>query len=127
MKSLDYYLNLPYEIKLRKLAVDEGGGWLASIPDLPGCMSDGETPEEALANVEDEKKSWIETCLELGHPVPEPITNEYSGQLRIRIPKSLHRNLSERAKEENVSLNQFIVYQLSQGVTLNKKPLPGTV
>ncbi|MDD4170208.1 MAG: toxin-antitoxin system HicB family antitoxin, partial [Desulfotomaculaceae bacterium] len=50
-----------------------------------------------------------------------PSIPDYSGQLRIRIPKSLHRSLSERAKEENVSLNQFIVYQLSQGVSLNKK------
>ena len=88
MKNLEYYLNLPYEIKLRKLAEDEGGGWLATIPDLPGCMSDGKNPEEALVNIEDAKKCWVETCLEIGHPVPEPITNEYSGQLRIRIPKS---------------------------------------
>ncbi|NLI11918.1 type II toxin-antitoxin system HicB family antitoxin [Pelotomaculum propionicicum] len=118
MKDIEYYLNLPYEIKLRRLAEDEGGGWLATIPDLPGCMSDGETPEEALVNVEDAKKCWVETCLEIGHSIPEPITNEYSGQLRIRIPKSLHRSLTERAKEENISLNQLIVYKLSQGGNL---------
>lgn len=116
MKSLDYYLNLNYEIKLRNLPEDEGGGWLAEIPQLPGCISDGSTPEEALVNLEDAKKCWIETCLELGRPVPEPVPENYSGQLRIRIPKSLHRILAEKAKEENVSLNQYISYQLARSV-----------
>ncbi|MCL6447840.1 MAG: type II toxin-antitoxin system HicB family antitoxin [Armatimonadetes bacterium] len=114
MKDLNYYLDLNYEIKLRKLTEEEGGGWLAEIPLLPGCISDGETPEEALANIEDAKKCWIETCLELGRSVPEPITGDFSGQLRIRIPKSLHRTLAERAKEEKVSLNQYISYQLAR-------------
>ncbi|AEG15582.1 type II toxin-antitoxin system HicB family antitoxin [Desulfofundulus sp. TPOSR] len=116
MKSLEYYLNLNYEIKLRNLPEDEGGGWLAEIPQLPGCISDGSTPEEALVNLEDAKKCWIETCLELGRPVPEPVPENYSGQLRIRIPKSLHRILAEKAKEENVSLNQYISYQLARSV-----------
>ena len=116
MKNLEYYLNIDYEIKLRKLSEDDGGGWMAEIPNLPGCMTDGETPEEAIDNLDDAKKSWIETCLELGRPVPEPVTDEFSGQLRIRIPKTLHRTLAERAKEEKVSLNQYINYQLSRGV-----------
>lgn len=116
MKSLEDYLIIDYEIKLRKLSEEEGGGWLAEIPTLPGCMSEGETPEEAITNLDDAKKSWIETCLELGRPVPEPVTDEFSGQLRIRIPKTLHRTLAERAKEEKVSLNQYINYQLSRGV-----------
>jgi predicted RNase H-like HicB family nuclease len=116
MKNLGYYLALNYDIRLRKLTDEEGGGWLAEIPLLPGCISDGETPEEAIANVDDAKKCWIETCLELDRPVPEPITDEFSGQLRIRIPKSLHRILAERAKDEKVSLNQYINYQLARGV-----------
>lgn len=116
MKKLEYYLKLNYDIKLRKISEDEGGGWLAEIPHLPGCMSDGETPKEAIDNLDDAKKCWIETCLELDHQVPEPVTDEYSGQLRIRIPKTLHRILAERAKEEKVSLNQYINYLLSRGV-----------
>lgn len=84
----------------------EGGGWLAEIPNLPGCMSNG---EEVVGNLEDAKKSWIETCLELGRPVPEPVTDEFSGQLRIRISKSLHRILAERDREEKVSLNILII------------------
>ncbi|MDD4768083.1 MAG: toxin-antitoxin system HicB family antitoxin [Desulfotomaculaceae bacterium] len=116
MKDLNYYLNLNYEIKIRKLTSEEGGGWFVEIPLLPGCISDGETPEEAIFNINDAKKCWVETCLELGRPVPEPLTGDFSGQLRIRMPKSLHRILSEKAREENISLNQYINYQLARGV-----------
>lgn len=72
MKDLNYYLNLNYEIKLRKLLEEEGGGWLAEIPLLPGCMSDGNTVEEAIVNLNNAKKSWIETSMELGRKIPEP-------------------------------------------------------
>lgn len=66
--------------------------------------------------IQDAKKCWIETCMELGRPVPEPAPEEYSGKLNIRIPKSLHRILAEKAKEEKVSLNQYISYQLARAV-----------
>jgi predicted RNase H-like HicB family nuclease len=115
-KDLDYYVSLDYEIKLRKLTEEEGSGWLAEIPTLPGCMADGETVDEALENLKDAKMSWIETALELGRIIPEPSTEDFSGQLRVRMPKTLHRTLSEMAKEENVSLNQLIIYHLSKGV-----------
>jgi len=116
MKDLNYYLNLNYEIKLRKLDDDEGGGWLAEILLLPGCKSDGETPEEAITNLYDAKKCWIEASLEMGRSITEPVIDGFSGQLRVRMPKSLHRALSEKAREENVSLNHFIIYQLARGV-----------
>jgi antitoxin HicB len=61
-----------YPITIRPLTDAEGGGFLALAPDLPGCMSDGETPAEALANVYDAIACWIEGATELGHPVPEP-------------------------------------------------------
>lgn len=116
MKDLNYYLNLNYEIKIRKLTDEEGGGWFAEIPLLPGCISDGATPEDAIINLNDAKKCWIETYLELGRSVPEPEADDFSGQLRLRMPKSLHRALSEKAREENISLNQYINYQLARGI-----------
>ena len=61
-----------YPITIRPLTEAEGGGFLALAPDLPGCMSDGETPAEALANVYDAIECWIEGAEELNHPVPEP-------------------------------------------------------
>ncbi len=115
-KDLEYYLNQEYEIKLKKLSQEEGGGWFAEIPLLPGCMSDGESLEEAVENLGSAKREWIEASLELGRVIPEPTTDEFSGQLRVRMPKSLHRTLSQMAKDENVSLNQLIIHQLSKGI-----------
>ena len=62
-----------YRIALRPLAAMEGGGWLAEVPELPGCMSDGDTPTQALDNVMDAIACWIEAAEEDGRPVPAPI------------------------------------------------------
>ncbi|MDB5684902.1 MAG: hypothetical protein JWM75_2600 [Sphingomonas bacterium] len=61
-----------YEIDIRSLPAALGGGYLASVPELPGCMSDGETPEEALANGYDAAAAWLETARKLGRPIPAP-------------------------------------------------------
>ena len=64
--------NLDYPVFIEPLAAEEGGGFIATAPDLPGCMSDGETPEEALANVRDAIAAWIDEARALGRPVPQP-------------------------------------------------------
>ena len=61
-----------FEVTVRPLSADDGGGFIAVAPELPGCMSDGETPEEALANGYDAIACWIEGALEMGRVVPEP-------------------------------------------------------
>lgn len=63
---------LDYPVIVQPLTPEDGGGFLALVPDLPGCMSDGETPEEALANVRDAILTWIEAAGDMGHPVPPP-------------------------------------------------------
>lgn len=63
---------LDYPVIVQPLAPEDGGGFLALVPDLPGCMSDGETPEEALLNVRDAIVTWIEAAGDMGHPVPRP-------------------------------------------------------
>jgi predicted RNase H-like HicB family nuclease len=63
---------LKYPVLIEPLSEDDGGGFFATVPDLPGCMSDGETPEEALVNVQDAIVTWIEGATELGRPIPEP-------------------------------------------------------
>jgi antitoxin HicB len=63
---------LEYPVIIEPLSDEDGGGFAAIVPDLPGCMSDGDTPEEALANVRDAIASWIEAASDLGRPVPTP-------------------------------------------------------
>jgi predicted RNase H-like HicB family nuclease len=61
-----------FRIVLTPLADADGGGWFAEIPDLPGCCSDGETPEEAAKNIQDAQKLWMKIQGERGKTVPEP-------------------------------------------------------
>jgi len=63
---------LEYPILVEPLPTEEGGGFLATAPDLPGCMSDGATPEEAVSNIQDAIAAWIEAAHDLGHIVPRP-------------------------------------------------------
>jgi predicted RNase H-like HicB family nuclease len=63
---------LDYPVVIEPLPAEDGGGFVATVPDLPGCMSDGETPEEALANVRDAVAAWIEEAQALGRVVPKP-------------------------------------------------------
>ena len=65
-------MKLEYAVRIDRLADGDGGGYLATVPDLPGCMSDGETPEEALKNVQDAILSWIESAKEWKQDVPKP-------------------------------------------------------
>jgi antitoxin HicB len=64
--------NLDYPVLIEPLPAEDGGGFVATVPDLPGCMSDGDTPEEGLANVRDAVAAWIEEARALGRSVPKP-------------------------------------------------------
>lgn len=63
---------LAHAVVVQPLSRDDGGGYAATVPDLPGWMSDGETPEEALVNVADAIRTWIEAAQDVGHAVPPP-------------------------------------------------------
>lgn len=67
-------MNAPgaYKIVIEPLSEADGGGFLATVPELPGCMSDGETRAEALTNVEDAIATWIHAARKMGRPIPEP-------------------------------------------------------
>lgn len=115
-KNLDYYLGLPYKYTIYPAPE---GGYVIEIPDLPGCISQGETIEEAANMIEDAKRGWLEVALDQGAEIPEPTamaSADYSGKFNVRVPKSLHKALVENAKAENVSLNQLIVYHLSKSI-----------
>ncbi len=109
-------MNRPdYPFFIRPLLQQEGGGYLIEFPDLPGCLSDGETPEQAIANGRDALQSYLLTAKEFGDPIPEP-GRLASGQWRQRVPRSLHARLAERARREVVSLNTFVTALLAEGL-----------
>ena len=117
MKTIDYYMNLPYKMEI--VPDVEEGGYVALFSDLPGCITVGDTIEEAIENIIDAKKAWLGAALEAGPTIPAPDdVKEYSGQFKLRIPKSLHRQLAERSRKEGVSMNQYCVYLLSRNNAL---------
>ncbi|MDD3058441.1 MAG: type II toxin-antitoxin system HicB family antitoxin [Eubacteriales bacterium] len=117
MKTIDYYLELPY--KMEMVEDKDEGGFAVSFPDLKGCISVGDTLEQAVANAKDAKREWLVAALEDGYDIPEPSEIEdYSGQFKLRIPKSLHRTLAEHSRREGISMNQYCLYLLSRNDTL---------
>ena len=106
---------IEYPFEMRPLSEEEGGGWLITFPDLPGCISDGETPEEAMENGKDALAAWIEAVRESGKDVPRP--GEASTKKVIaRLPRSLHSRLSARAREEGVNMNTLISTYLAESL-----------
>ena len=113
MKTIEYYMNLPYRLEL--VPDTDEGGCVASYPELRGCLTSGETAEAALKNAQDCKREWLAAALEDGYEIPEPTSNEeYSGQFKLRLPKSLHRALAENSKREGISMNQYCLYLLTK-------------
>jgi antitoxin HicB len=114
-----------YPVTIRPLTKAEGGGFLAEFPDLPGCMADGETIEEALIEAQDALTSWIETSKELNHPIPKPNNKNKSSNYVQRLPNYLHKKLINRAVQEGVSLNTLVIAFLAECLNskINKKLL----
>ena len=104
-----------YPFAISPLTTEDGGGYLIEFPDVPGCISDGETPEEAIANGRDALKSALLAMKEFGDPIPQPgRTATSSGQWRQRVPKSLHSRLAARARQEGVSLNTLVTSMIAE-------------
>lgn len=118
-QELDRYMALPYRIEM----VPDEGGWFVSIPDLPGCISQGETPQEALEMIREAQELWLEVALEDGRPIPLPANSheyDYSGKFNVRVPKHLHRDLARAAEAQGVSLNLFVATALARAVASSK-------
>jgi antitoxin HicB len=120
-KPLKYYLGLKYPVTLYP---SPEGGYAVGIEDLPGCLSQGETVEEAMEMIEKARRLWLESAYEDGLEIALPSDmNKFSGKFNVRVPATLHRKLHKLAKKEGVSLNQYVVYALSHtaGVNESKK------
>jgi antitoxin HicB len=123
IKSAKEYLKEPYSRIL--IPDEESGTYTAIISEFPGCIAQGDTPQEAYEHLEVTAQDWIEAALDLEQEIPSPSQSlSFSGKVLLRLPKSLHRQLALIAEREGVSLNQFIVSALAEKVgafTLHEK------
>jgi len=112
MNDINYYSQIKYPLTILR---EDDGSYFAEYPDLKGCMTIAESFEEIQTMAEDAKLAWLETALEKNILIPEPKDiSSYSGNFKLRIPKSMHKQLSDTAKAEGVSMNQLCVYLLSK-------------
>ena len=113
MKTFEEYMKMPYKLEI--VPDSEESGFVASYPELPGCITCGSTIADAVNNAEDAKKAWLLSAIEEHITIAEPESAQsYSGQFKLRIPKTLHKTLVEDSKKEGVSMNQYCVYLLAK-------------
>ena len=114
-KKVREILSKPYA---RRLVPDETGGFVASILEFPGCIAEGDTPEEAMSNLDEAATSWVEVALANGYAFRDPIEyHGYNGKVALRLPRSLHRQVAELAELEVSSINQLLVMAISHYVS----------
>jgi len=115
-KNIEYYMSLNYKVEVYK----DNDGYALRCPELRGCITSADSIEQGFVMIEDAKTAWFEACIEENIPIPEPNSLEdYSGQFKLRIPKSLHRTLAEKSREEGISMNQYCLYLLSSPARVN--------
>lgn len=115
IKTIEYYKSLPYNFIIQHMNDESGSYYYGRVLELDGCQSNGDTFDEAYASLQEAFEGYIETKLENGVDIPEPVlADNFSGKFVIRLPKSLHCKLSMEAQKEGVSLNQYALYKLSK-------------
>ena len=112
MQKLEECLKWEYRIEVTPEPTI--GGYSMTIPELNGCASFGDTIQECMENLECAKREWMSATLEDGGVIPQPGELEkYSGELKIRVPKTFHKSLAKHAKIEGVSLEDYCAYLLA--------------
>ncbi|MDR0350859.1 MAG: type II toxin-antitoxin system HicB family antitoxin [Coriobacteriales bacterium] len=108
------YLRLPYNYIIQEIHDESGSYFHARVLEFEGCQSTGNTHQEAYVGLQEAMEGWIEAKLDGAYPIPKPIdADSCSGRFVLRIPKSLHARLTMCAQREGVSLNQYVLYKLS--------------
>ena len=103
-----------YQFTVRPLSKEEGGGYLVEYPDIPGCMSDGETIGEAIANGREALRDCMEVFKESNRKVPTPSIE--AAQWRQRLPRTLYSKLTRQAESEGVSINSFVTAIIAEAI-----------
>ena len=104
---------------------DDDGEYVALIPEFPHLSALAGTPEEAVREAQVVVDLVLEDMAEVGETPPEPqVLSSFSGQIRLRMPRTLHQKLAGRARMEDVSLNTLIVSLLAEGIgAMDELPL----
>ena len=106
-----------YPFEVCPLAMEDGGGYMISYPDFAECISDGETIDEAIENGQDALKATIAALKAKQLAVPAPNSGGVaSGKFVARVPKTVHAQLTMRARAEGVSLNALVLTFIAQGL-----------
>lgn len=113
MNELNYYLSLPWNVKIHKVKDEDGDYYFGQVQEIPEVRADGDTLEECYNLVMEMLASNLEVMIEDKEKIPEPVDKTYSGKFNLRLPKSLHKKLAEEAEDEGISLNQLALYKLS--------------
>ncbi|MGE5284944.1 MAG: type II toxin-antitoxin system HicB family antitoxin [Actinomycetota bacterium] len=93
---------------------DEDEGFIATVPELPGCSAFGDTEEEAIKEIKIAASLWLSAAKKAKRPIPEPIVEKkFKGRFPLRIPEDTRRRLELEAKRQGVSLNQLILHRIA--------------
>jgi len=104
----------PFEI--HPLSDEDGGGWLVTFPDLPGCMADGDSIEQAVVEAADAERAWLQANAKWGGKTPAS-----GGRIIAQVPKELLASLEARASEEGVSTDHLVAGFISRGLAGNER------
>ena len=122
-RDVEEIVNRPYTIEV-VYGETPDEGVLARVAEWPGCMTAGDTREEALTRLGDAMRDWVKGRIEKGLEIPEPMT-DYGGKVVVQMPRSLHRDVMHRAEHEGVSMNQWISTTLARAVGGHSKVAGG--
>ena len=103
-----------YQFTVRPLSKQEGGGYLVEYPDIPGCISDGETIEDAITNGREALRDCLDVFRESGRTIPKPSVQ--AAQWRQRVPRTLYSKLTKQAENEGVSINSFVTAIIAEAI-----------
>jgi antitoxin HicB len=105
-----------YPFTIEPGSAEDGGGFFVSFPDLPGCVADGETYEEAIGNARDAFAAWMIANQEEGGAVPLPGQSNHPVKYVQRLPQSLHKRVTRAAELDGVSMNTLVSILIAEGL-----------